>query len=334
MASPLSAVHPELFHYTGIGGLEGIAKSQTLWATHAAYSNDAAEIRAFQARLPDILRPGVARGVQELIRMSSANKLLIAQQGGEANAIEEIVRGISMGMFNALLGGPGAQAFAEPYITSFCTAATDQIAQHGLLSQWRSYGHEGGYAVVFDTSRLELLLKQEGEKWGYDLFDGDVIYSSDSDEKIREEFGPDLDELATSIEKFLTTAGTADFLEPTYYALIRCACRYKHWGFHEEKEVRIVAIPQNKKVAAIAKAHGLITAEKPRRVFHRHGTPVPCIHLFEGITTRPDNLLPITRIIVGPHHEKEKRRRAVEVLLDQYDLNIAVSTSAIPYVGH
>jgi hypothetical protein len=266
--------------------------------------------------------------------MSSANELLVKQQGGEAKAIEEFVGGIATGMFKALLGGAGSDPFAEPYVTSFCTSATPEVSQHGLLSQWRGYGHEGGYAVVFDTSLLDLLLKEEGEKWGYDLFGGDVIYSSDSDEKIREEFGPELDDLATGIEKFLTTAGNPESLEPTYHALTRCACRYKHWGFHEEREVRIVAIPPNQRVVAIAKARGLIAPEKPRRVFHRGGAPVPCIHLFEEITRRPDKLLPITRIIVGPHREKEKRCRAVEVLLSQYGLDIAVSASDIPYIGH
>jgi hypothetical protein len=28
------------------------------------------------------------------------------------------------------------------------------VAEHGLLSQWRAYGKQGGYAVAFDTSRL------------------------------------------------------------------------------------------------------------------------------------------------------------------------------------
>lgn len=55
MEASISQTHPELFHYTGISGLEGIVKSQTLHATHAAFLNDAAEIRAFAVRLPEIL---------------------------------------------------------------------------------------------------------------------------------------------------------------------------------------------------------------------------------------------------------------------------------------
>jgi Protein of unknown function (DUF2971) len=299
MAAHLAATHPELFHYTGIRGLEGIVTSQTLWATHAAFLSDAAEIRAFQARLLEILRPWVASRVEALIRTTPANQALVDQVGGKAKAIEEIMTGIANGIYGALLGTEGTEPFAEPYITSFCSPATKDIAQHGLLSQWRGYGQAGGYAIVFNTSRLDLLLKEEAEKWRYDLFRGDVIYSSDSDTKLRVEFGEDLDALAASIAEFLNTAGAPESLESTYYPLIRCACRYKHWGFHEEEEVRIVAIPQNREVFAAEKTRGLVATEKPRKVFFRDGTAVPCIHLFEGITHLPDKPLPITRIIVA-----------------------------------
>ena len=33
----------DLYHYTDAGGLHGILKSNTLWATHAAYLNDSQE---------------------------------------------------------------------------------------------------------------------------------------------------------------------------------------------------------------------------------------------------------------------------------------------------
>jgi len=333
MATPPSATHPELFHYTGIRGLEGIVTKQTLWATHAAFLSDVAEIRAFQDRLPEILRPGVTSGVEARIRAVPAAQALVEEMGGKAKAIEEILAGIANGMYRALLGTEGTEPFAEFYIASFCTAAAEDIAQHGLLSQWRGYGQEGGYAIAFDTSRLELLLKEEAEKWQYDLLGGDVIYSSDPD-KIREELGEDLDVLAASIAEFLSTAGAPKLLGSTYYPLVRCACRYKHWGFHEEKEVRIVGVLQNRGVFAAEKTRGLVATEKPRKAFLRSGTAVPCIHLFEEITHLPDKPLPITRIIVGPHRDKDKRRRAVEILLDQHHLDVPVSVSDIPYVGH
>jgi hypothetical protein len=59
-----------LFHHTGISVVEGILRSQTLWATHAAFLNDAAELVAFKERLPAIIRPDVAAGVAELVRQA------------------------------------------------------------------------------------------------------------------------------------------------------------------------------------------------------------------------------------------------------------------------
>jgi len=332
MTAPISEIHPELFHYTGIGGLEGIIKNQTLRATHAAFLNDAMEIRAFEARLPEILRAPFEKFVANSATQSRANLVLIEQRGGKAKAVEELVTGFVTGMYSALLGTEGVRPFAEPYVTSFCTASPGHIAQHGLLSQWRAYGQDGGYAIMFDTAKLELLLKEEGTKWGYDLFGGDVIYSLDTEEKICEELGGDFDEIQSSIGQFLGSNGDAAKLEEIYYPFIRCACRYKHWGFHEEKEVRVIAIPPNRALFAEQRTHGLVTEKKPRRHFVRAGTPVPCIDLFDGITNLPDKPLPIIRIIVGPHRDKDKRRRGVENLLGQYGLDIPVTVSEIPYI--
>ncbi len=52
---------------------------------------------------------------------------------------------------------------AEPYICSFCNHAGDNEYErnNGLLSQWRGYGGEGRFALVFDTSGLDRLLSCE-----------------------------------------------------------------------------------------------------------------------------------------------------------------------------
>src|ERR1700723_3779531 len=55
--------HPELFHYTSAGGLEGILKTQTLWATNALFLNDRWEITAFEMLLPELLGPAIDAGV-------------------------------------------------------------------------------------------------------------------------------------------------------------------------------------------------------------------------------------------------------------------------------
>jgi hypothetical protein len=186
---------------------------------------------------------------------------------------------------------------------------------------------------VFDTAELESLLREEHEKWRYGLFWGDAVYSSQSDDKIREELGEDMDELSAAVAESMQEGWIPEPLEKTYGPLLRCACRYKHWGFHEEREVRIVAMPMNTDILTNEELSELTEVEKPRRSFLRGGTAIPCIHLFEGITQLPEKPLPITRIIVGPHPEKERRRRALEILLHQRRLHVPVTVSDIPYVG-
>jgi hypothetical protein len=48
-------------------------------------------------------------------------------------------------------------------LTSFCGVANSVISESGLLSQWRGYGIDGGYAIVFDTKALKALVAQEKE---------------------------------------------------------------------------------------------------------------------------------------------------------------------------
>lgn len=63
----------------------------------------------------------------------------------------------------------------DHYVVSFCKASDAWGSQHGLLSQWRGYGLDGGYAIVFDRERLGALLEQESKMYHEEgLFLGDV----------------------------------------------------------------------------------------------------------------------------------------------------------------
>jgi hypothetical protein len=321
----LADVHPELFHYTGISGLEGIIKNQTLWATHATFLNDTTEINAFKERLPEILLPVVKNDVYEWNK-SPIGREHIEQRGGPVQVIDDLIKRFTNGMYDALHNG------TEPYITSFCTAENDEINQHGLLSQWRGYGQDGGYALVFDTPKLVSLMKQENEKWGYQLIGADVVYSPRADEKLwnekfREEMGEDINKISNGIRDFMKT-NSVQYLDNTYDPFVSCACGYKHWGFHEEREARIVAILHPREVPDEHKTQKPFPKEKERHYFARGGMLVPCIHLFDGITQPPDT---IKRIIVGPHRDQDKRLFALDSLIKQRKLNIEVSKSAIPY---
>lgn len=313
---------PQLFHYTSAAGLDGIIRSQTLRATHYAYLNDAEEIRHFlKNRLPEVFEK------------------VILNQGDKEEEARRLGTKIAESLLEKLLNSAASsEPLAEPYITSFCTPSgrDSRVNKHGLLSQWRGYGKDGGYALVFDTEGLSELLTEFAEKYknGGNLFAGDVVYSSDSNQTFYEEFAVDL----TTMEKFLSSLlrGIEDHesLDNIFAAVMRCACRYKHWGFKEENEVRLILIPNNKEVREYAKTEGITINEIPRKQYIRSGTNVPFVDLLEGITSSTRSL-PIQRVIVGPcaEHERARRVRAVEILLNQHHIDAQVSASEIPYVG-
>jgi hypothetical protein len=184
---------------------------------------------------------------------------------------------------------------------------------------------------VFDTTALDKLLTDEGTRWGHELFGGNVVYSDATDTELEEELGTYLSRICNGVFSILQGTGTEADLIDIYPALLMCACRYKHWGFHEEKEVRVIStMPLSIHVVEQFQSRGI--AAKPRKHRCRNGTLVPYIELFEGITSQ-QRKLPIKRIIVGPHADGVNRRRSVETLLAQHGVDASVTISDIPYLG-
>ncbi len=337
MTKSLAEVHPELFHYTNAKGLAGIIESKSIWATHYAYLNDSEEIRFFlKHRLPNLLRAVVNESFDELIVKGMIKQSVIDQQGGKEKVINSFIQKTQDANEKILIN----DALAEPYIASFCTTfglekgIYDQVAKHGLLSQWRGYGHEGGYAIVFDTKQFYGLLKDVGEKMKNSMhaFFADVVYSSDPDSKFIEEFGEDLIVIKDFFDAHLN--GEEKNLDKIYFSLMYCACRYKHWGFREENEVRVVVLPyplHHEKFDKDMKAEGITLGKISRKFYPRAGALVPYIDLFDGVTT-----LPIKRIIVGPTKDKQEENRrinTVNMLIKKHGIKADVTASDIPFAG-
>lgn len=342
MTKSLAENHPELFHYTNAKGLMGIIESQSIWATHYAYLNDSEEIRHFlKHRLPALLRTVVNQYLDQLLEKGSIKQSDIDRKGGRNELVDSFIQETQDANEKILL----KDALAEPYIASFCTtfglekSVCDQVAQHGLLSQWREYGREDGYAIVFDTKQFFELLKDVGKKMKNSMyaFFADVVYSSDPDFKFIEEFEEDLIVIKDFFDAHLN--GREKNLDKIYFSLMHCACRYKHWGFSEESEVRVVALPyplHHEEFHEDMKVEGITVGEISRKHFLRAGALIPYIDLFDGVTSIPDKILPIKRIIVGPTkntQEKNRRMNAVSMLINQYGIKAEVTASEIPFVG-
>lgn len=303
----------ELFHYTSAAGLKGILETQSLWASHALHQNDAEEIKLFfDRRLTTIIE-------EELSAVSTAEN----QGSIKATAVQfkDSIKKVTL-------------AFNQPYIFSMCGTNDGRIAEHGLLSQWRGYGKEGGYALVFETGGFKQQLGRERDRFHYQSMQWANVYYHD-EKSANQRVAPEIFQaemaLRAGIREFASNPGE-DVMQSTYEAVTTLSCLYKHWGFAEEHEIRVVAIPAHSSVRNAASLDG--KPAKPQRTFIRSGCPIPYIELLAPPTrASPKELLPIRRIIVGPHRDKEQRRDAVQLIIDEVGIQAEVTISEIPYIG-
>ena len=66
------------------------------------------------------------------------------------------------------------------------------------------------------------------------------------------------------------------------------ARRYKHWGFAEESEVRVSAIPGSQQYD-LAKKEGTVFRRKPVKHFLRKPRCCPYLNLLRGLRALPGN---------------------------------------------
>jgi hypothetical protein len=155
--------HPELHHYVDFGGLEGIFKNQTLWATNYRQLNDTKETAILKQPLVQALTSRFRSLVEDRQRTSPQVRKAIDAIGGDLNKISaDLARDLANSFYETVTRGEAPLDF---YVSCFCTHAKDDYArEHGLLSQWRGYGgSDGGYCVLFDTAAMIPLLRKEYE---------------------------------------------------------------------------------------------------------------------------------------------------------------------------
>jgi DUF2971 family protein len=322
----VSKQHEYLFHYTNWSGLVGILESQSLWGTHYKYLNDYSEIVLFKDKLAQLMVPHVKRQFEKLIVEQPDLEEKILAEGGLSLISEHDAKVLVESQYYA--------TGDEIYICSLCGLSSDQnINQNGLLSQWRGYGVGGGFALVFDTLKLEKLLEEEYKNNKYRIMSiSDVVYSDD-DNKLKNEFSEDLEILARDVDKIfeLQMSGTKpeDANLDGFLPFVNCISRYKHHGFKDENEVRIVALPMtaNEEKLMAGESNNQEQKKKERKFRIQEDERVPYIELFRDLKDR----LPIKKIIVGPHKNKSKRVSTLRVMLQEHDIDITCSD--IPFIG-
>ncbi len=325
----ISEIYKKLYHYTTWSGVLGIIKSQSLWATHHKFLNDCSELALFREKLAHLLIPHITTTYERLmVEDPKIKEKIIALYGCAEKAANYEAHFFINGMYEAI--------GEEIYILSFCGHNTDPyINENGLLSQWRGYGIDGGVLLVFDTKEIEQFLKKEFSIFQYNIGHlSDVIYS-DNDEQFKTELKEEISNIFKDWQNiFSIEQAINNSVRPKpncYESFVKCMSRFKHVGFKEENEVRLAALPtilNEKELQNEIEGNVQFKSEKEIKYRESNGLIVPYVDLLAST----DIELPIEKIIIGPHKEKQLRASTLKTMLNKK--KIEISCSDIPYIGN
>jgi Protein of unknown function (DUF2971) len=305
-----------LFHYTNANGLLGIFDSSEIWSTAYYCANDEQELSAGSGVLSNIFRTRAHQLRQE----NDPRADLFLRRGVDimdyADGFERQLMALTMSSFIA-------------YITCFYKPSAKEDFHHGLLSQWRGYGADGGYALQFSRTRLLEAIKNANKvcDLNYDL--EDVYYTPENPLKdlVLEQRGAFLDEFEHHLNehaKPLSSNRTSmrnpifDLMKGPLIPLLDYLICTKNGHFAEERECRLSLIQP----AAVGPSF------RPVKRYSRNG-------LIVSYTTTPkesfDVLGAVDWILIGPGPRMAARFKAICELVKHSGRKIGVRPSHIPF---
>ena len=206
-----------LAHYTSLEVLEKIMQHNELWFSHPFFMNDLQEMRF-----------GIVEGCKIFYQFSRHQEFITAC-GSEARAAN---------LASYFAGcASNFQLMNKFDVYVLCLSKHDDDADSdGLLSMWRGYGANGdGAALIFKTDQWKPMEHSP-------LLAGNVIYGTNDERRkwLEEMYRKALKIInSESIpDDQLHVAATEMFKSMEMFALLS-----KHKGFQEEKEWRIIYLP-------------------------------------------------------------------------------------------
>jgi hypothetical protein len=269
-----------LFHYTTAAGLLGILESSTFWATDLRFLNDAQEAVYAHELLVDAVR-------------FADNPAL--QVGHSLHHIAEEF-GADFDRYKRLVAEELSSLNFPIYVTCFCESGD-------LLSQWRAYGSDHGYAIEVKRDALKTAVQQIAGS----LLEGvgltQVQYGSKA--------AADL--VSAAMQDMSRDTNLGHVGVHAHLMALRLAARLagvKHPGFQEEREWRLVA----------AFEYGFEEHAKFR------STPMAIVPYIEVHVPKDA----IAAIRVGPGRHVDIREAGVRRLLHKVDCEASVVHSEVP----
>jgi Protein of unknown function (DUF2971) len=221
----VEADHHVLYHYTDAQGLLGIVQSQQLWASNAAFLNDSTELTYIRGVLAEVAKEfrdeyGVTARIREYAASAVAGTGRFSPTEGQTASVISILESAPT----------MAGSVFDVYVSCFCS--------HGdLLSQWRGYPSSGGgYALG---------LRPESIRRGGGVLRR-VIYDEETQRRLLYDLlAPIVDAMASADPddaKDLWDWLVREHLGRVYASLQECSFCFKHPGFTEESEWRLVIL--------------------------------------------------------------------------------------------
>ncbi len=273
-----------LFHYTTATGLLGILTGSSIWASDLMFLNDSQE--AVYAR--DLVF-GAIRDMQNPLPDPEHFTNRLGQGGAEHFA--EYQRYVLDGLTTAEFG---------IFVTCFCESGD-------LLSQWRAYGSDHGYAIEISVDALHSAIKAVPT---YAAATGlfKVRYGYETAETVIE----------TAIAEVASFNGNHPGVKAHYAALAVSSmlAQVKHPGFSEEQEWRLV-------MGLEIYDESSVTRQQPTQFRATNVAIVPYL-------TLPLPLESIVSIKVGPGKNVEVRESGTRRVLKSLGSKATVTRSEVP----
>jgi hypothetical protein len=305
-----------LFHYTTAAGLIGILTSGKIWSTAYYCTNDESELSAGQG----ILRPLFYQEAHKLREIGDRRVQIFANRGVDIDHYAD--------KFEKSIAGTALSRLCT-YITCFFRPDSKEDFIHGLLSQWRAYGTDGGYALHFSRSKLQKQIDRfgDGKSFEYDL--QDVHYSPENafksevlnhKEAFLAAFHEHLDDLAQPLnfENRRVHSPIHSLPGGPLEAYLTYIAHTKNHHFSEERETRL----------SITQYVPAGVGCQPVKYFNRDGLVIPYVN---SPKERLDILDCIEWVLVGPGPRLQARFKAVTQLIKQLGRSIEVRASHIPF---
>ncbi|HXH38800.1 MAG TPA: DUF2971 domain-containing protein [Thermoanaerobaculia bacterium] len=304
-----------LFHYTTASGLIGIFRDRELWTTTYHCANDETELAAGKG----VLEPLFREKTLELIRSNDARVVTFHHRGVDpmeyGNKFEGTLVGLALNSLSA-------------FMSCFCKPNGQEDFHHGLLSQWRGYGTDGGYALHFSREKLVAAIKRAKRADGLNYELQDVYYAAENTLKAEVLKHADafvsaylrfLDHFAEPLEFRMRTVPNllADLVNGPLEALLDYLIHTKSSHFGEERECRLSLVQ-------LIRAG---VASLPVSFFNRGGLLVP----YTKTPASFDVLECIEWIVIGPGPRMEARFKSVGHLIRQSGQSIKLRVSHIPF---